>query len=121
MSKEDERAYKAVNGEMTDRLLALASQVAAEAVQRGVSYRLACHAVKVALYQGLFSAALRELKNKKIMPSNLKMEDAFASGEHHELVVHEMLQLAVAHLEVADSRSVWRMNIVKRKRTSSDP
>ena len=120
MKKDEERDYRDVCCEMTDQVLALASRVAANAVQRGISYRLACHAVKVALYQGLFSATLRQMKNDKGVPSSLKMEDAFVDPDHHEQVAHEVVKLMFDHLQVVDRRFVWGMNIVKRKRTAKD-
>ena len=120
MTKAEEREYHAVCAEMTDKTLMLASQIAANAVKRGVPYRLACHAVKVALYQGLFSATLRQMKNDKGVPSSLKMEDAFTDPDHHEQVAHEVVKLMFDHLQVVDRRFVWGMNIVKRKRTAKD-
>ena len=121
MKQKEENDYRDVCCEMTDQVMALASRVAANAVNRGVSYRLAFHAVKVAIYQGLFGATLRQMKNDKTMPSSLKMEDAFVSAMHHESVSHEIVKLIFDHLQVVDRRFVWAMNIVKRKRASTDP
>lgn len=121
MKKEEERDYRDVCVEMTDQVLALASRVAAKAVERKVSYRLACNAVQVALYQGLFAATLRKMKNNREVPSNLKMEEAFVSADHHEAVAHEIVKVIFDHLQVVDRRFVWAMNIVKRKRTEADP
>lgn len=121
MNKAEDRDYRDVCCEMTDQVMALASRVAANAVNRGVSYRLACHAVKVALYQGLFGATLRQMKNDKKMPSSLRMEEAFTASDHHELVAHEVVKLMFDHLQVVDRRFIWAMNIAKRKRTKNDP
>lgn len=121
MTKEEERNYRDVCCEMTDQVMALASRVAANAVKRGVSYRLACHAVKVAIYQGLFGATLRQMKNDKDMPSSLMMEEAFVTPAHHESVAHELVKLIFDHLQVVDRRFIWTMNIAKRKRTKNDP
>jgi hypothetical protein len=115
MTKSEEKAYRDVCTEMTDRTMMLASQVAADAVKRGVSYRLACHAVKVALYQGLFGSVLRNMKNDGLAPQMLKMEDAFISADEHEKVAHEVVKLIFDHLQVVDRRYIWGMNIVKRK------
>lgn len=115
MTKSEERDYKDVCAEMTDRTMALASLVAGQAVKRGVSYRLACHAVKVALFQGLFSATLRGMKNDHKMPSGLKMEEAFVTPLHHESVAHEIIKTVFDHLQVVDRRYIWAMNIAKRK------
>jgi hypothetical protein len=115
MSKSEERDYKTVCAEMTDQTLALASRVAAQAVQRGVPYRLACHAIKVALYQGVFSATLRGMKNESDMPQSLKMEEAFVTPSHHEYVAHEIIKMIFDHLRMVDRRYIWAMNIVKRK------
>lgn len=115
MNKSEEKAYRDVCERMTDKTLMLASQVAADAVKGGVPYRLACHAVKVALYQGLFSSVLRNMKNDGTVPSDLKMEAAFVSNQHHEQVAHEIVKLIFDHLQVVDRRYVWAMNIVKRK------
>ena len=115
MTKPEEREYHAVCAEMTDKTLMLASQVAADAVKRGVPYRLACHAVKVALYQGLFSSVLRGMKNDHQMPSDLKLEEAFISSTDHEKVAHEIVKVIFDHLQVVDRRYIWAMNIVKRK------
>ena len=120
MKKEEERQYRDVCGEMVDQVLALASRVAGNAVNRGVSYRLACHAVQVALYQGLFGATLRQMKNDQKLPSALKMEDAYVSSKHHEAVAHQIIKTVFDHLQVADQRSVWRMNILKREKTQND-
>ena len=120
MDEKEEREYRDVCCEMTDQVLALASRVAANAVNRGISYRLACHAVKVAIYQGLFSATLRQMKNDKDMPSALKMEEAFVTPTHHESVAHEVVKLIFDHLQVVDRRFVWGMNIVKRQRNQND-
>jgi len=114
MNKSDDEAYREVCEEMTDQTLALASRVAANAVKRGVSYRLACHAVKVALYQGLFGSVLRSMKNDGKIPSGLPMETAFTSPKNHESVAHEMVKLIFDHLQVVDRRYVWAMNIMKR-------
>lgn len=115
MTKAEEKVYREVCEVMTDRTMMLASQVAADAVKRGVPYRLACHAVKVALYQGLFGSVLRNMKNDGLAPSDLKMEAAFVSAESHEQVAHEIVKLIFDHLQVVDRRYVWAMNIVKRK------
>lgn len=115
MTKSEEREYRNVCSEMTDRTLMLASEVAAQAVQRGVPYRLACHAIKVALYQGVFSATLRGMKNESEMPQDLKMEDAFVTPSRHEPVAHEIVKMIFDHLRIVDRRYVWAMNIVKRK------
>lgn len=115
MTKSEEREYKRVCAEMTDRTLTLASEVAAQAVQRGVPYRLACHAIKVALYQGVFGATLRGMKNDNDMPQNLKMEEAFVTPTHHESVAHEIVKMLFDHLRMVDRRYIWAMNIVKRK------
>ena len=115
MTKSEEREYKSVCAQMTDRTLMLASEVAAQAVQRGVPYRLACHAIKVALYQGVFSATLRGMKNDNEIPQSLKMEEAFIAPAHHELVAHEIVKMIFDHLRMVDRRYVWAMNIVKRK------
>jgi hypothetical protein len=115
MTKSEEREYKNVCSQMTDRTLMLASEIAAQAVKRGVPYRLACHAIKVALYQGVFSATLRGMKNGNEMPQNLKMEDAFITPDRHEVVAHEIVKMIFDHLRAVDRRYVWAMNIVKRK------
>ncbi len=115
MTKTEERDYKSVCAEMTDRTLMLASEVAAQAVQRGVPYRLACHAIKVALYQGVFSATLRGMKNDNVIPQNLKMEEAFIAPDRHEAVAHEIVKMIFDHLRMVDRRYIWAMNIVKRK------
>jgi len=120
MTKTEEKAYREVCETMADRTLMLASQVAADAVKRGVPYRLACHAVKVALYQGLFGSVLRNMKNDGLMPSDLKMESAFVSSREHEQVAHEIVKLIFDHLQVSDRRYVWAMNIVKRKAKLED-
>lgn len=120
MNEVEEKAYREVCEAMTDRTMMLASQVAADAVKRGVPYRLACHAVKVALYQGLFGSVLRNMKNDGIVRQNLKMEAAFVSSEEHELVAHEIVKLIFDHLQVVDRRYVWAMNIVKRKVKSGE-
>lgn len=112
--ESEARDYRDVCCEMTDQVLALASRVAASAVQRGISYRLACHAVKVALYQGLFSATLRQMKNDKAMPSAMKMEEAYVSPKDHEAVAHEVIKVVFDHLQVVDQRHIWAMNIMKR-------
>jgi len=115
MNKSEEDAYRIVCEEMTDRTMALASLVAANAVKRGVPYRLACHAVKVALYQGLFGSVLRGMKNEGLAPSSLRFEVAFVNSNEHEQVAHEIIKLTFAHLEVTDRRHIWRMNIMKTK------
>lgn len=115
MTKLEERDYKSVCAEMTNRTLMLASEVAAQAVQRGIPYRLACHAIKVALYQGVFSATLRGMKNENGMPQSLKMEEAFVTSSHHEPVAHEIVKMVFDHLRAVDRRYIWAMNIVKRK------
>lgn len=115
MTRSEEKAYREVCETMTDRTMMLASQIAADAVKRGVPYRLACHAVKVALYQGLFGSVLRNMKNDGLAPQALKMEDAFVSAEEHEKVAHETIKLIFDHLQVVDKRYIWGMNIVKRK------
>lgn len=117
---KDERDYRDVCAEMIDRTLALASLVAANAVKRGVSYRLAHHAVKAALYQGLFGVALRGMKNEKEMPSSLRMEEAFVTPSHHEAVAHEIVKIVFSNLQVSDPRFVWAMNIVKRKKRAPE-
>lgn len=115
MNKTEEKDYRDVCMEMTDQTLALASRIAANAVKRGISYRLACHAVKVALYQGLFGSVLRSMKNDGQLPSALKLEDAFTRSEHHEPVAHEIVKLIFDHLQVVDQRYIWAMNIVKKE------
>jgi hypothetical protein len=115
MTKSEEKAYRDVCANMTDRTMMLASQVAADAVKRGVPYRLACHAVKVALYQGFFGSVLRNMKNDGLAASDLKMEAAFVSAEEHERVAHEIVKLIFDHLQVVDRRYIWSMNIAKRK------
>jgi len=120
MTKE-EKDYRDICCDMTDQVFALASRVAALAVKRGVPYRLACHAVKVALYQGLFGAVLLDMKNNKRAPSNLKMEEAFVNVSRHEDVANEIFKLAFDHLQTTDRRFVWRMNTMKRKRLPEDP
>lgn len=119
--KEEQGDYREVCEEMTDQTMALASRVAANAVNRGVPYRLACHAVKVAIYQGLFGATLRQMKNDKQLPSALQLEEAFRTPAHHEAVAHEVVKLVFDHLQVVDPRFVWAMNTVKRSRTKNDP
>ena len=116
----NERDYQDVCAEMIDQTLALASRVAANAVKRGIPYRMACHAVQVAIYQGLFSATLRTMKNERNMPSSLKMEEAFVTPTHHESVAHDVVKVIFDHLQVVDRRFIWAMNIVKRKRTAQD-
>lgn len=116
MTKDEDRQYREVFVEMADKTLALASLVAANAVKRGVSYRLACHAIKVALYQGLFAATLRELKNERKLPTSLSLDHAYTHADTHEPVAHEMLSLIVTSLECADRRQTWRANIVRRPR-----
>lgn len=118
MMDHDQKNYEDVCSEMADQTLALASRVAAGAVKRGISYRLACHAVQVALYQGVFGATLRQMKNDRDMPSSLSMEEAFAAPSHHESVAHEIGRLILDHLKVVDHRYVWAMNIVKMKARS---
>lgn len=120
MKKDEERDYREVCCEMTDQVLALASRVAGNAVKRKVSYRLACHAVKVAIYQGLFGAVLRQMKNDGKMPSALRMEDAFTSNEHHETVAYEIVKLIFDHLQMVDQRYIWSMNIMKRSRKKDE-
>lgn len=117
---KDERDYRDVCAEMTDRTLALASLVAANSVKRGVSYRLAYHAVRAALYQGLFGITLRGMKNDREMPSSLQMEEAFVTPSHHEAVAHEIVKVVFSNLKTVDPRFVWAMNIVKRKKRASE-
>lgn len=121
MTSKDQKDYRDVCSEMTDQLFALASRVAARAVQRGVPYRLACHAVKVGLYQGLFGAVLQDMKNNKRAPSNLKMEEAYVNIGRHEEVAHEIFKLTIDHLEATDRRFVWRLNTMKRNRRPGEP
>jgi hypothetical protein len=115
MSKKDEQEYRDVCLEMSDQTLALASRVIARAVQRGVSYRLACHAVKVAMYQGLFGSVLQAMKNDTEMPSNLKIDKAFSTSKDHEQVAMSMVKLIFDHLQVLDQKHVWRLNIARRE------
>lgn len=115
MNKSEEKAYRDVCATMTDKTFMLASQISADAVKRGVPYRLACHAVKVALYQGLFGSVLRSMKNDGTMASSLAMEKAFTNCADHELVAHEIVKLIFDHLQVVDQRYIWVMNIAKRR------
>jgi hypothetical protein len=73
------------------------------------------------MYQGIFGAVLQEMKNAKMMPSNLKMDEAFVNaGPHHDVAV-EVIKTTIDHLQAADRRFVWRVNTLKRKRIPSDP
>lgn len=118
MTKKEESQYRDVLLQMTDRTLALASQVAADAVKNGIPYRLAHHAVTASLYQGLFGATLRGMKNDGLFASSVKMEDAFISTKEHEQVAHKIIEMIFDHLRATDKRFVWAINTVRREVTS---
>lgn len=116
MDDKDERGFRNVCFEMSNRTIALASQIIGEAVAKGVKYKLACNAIKMAMYQGMFSAVLNELKMESKIASDLRVEDAISSPKEHETVAHEIVRLTVDHLRVVDNRYVWSVNIAKRNK-----
>jgi hypothetical protein len=115
MPSKSEQEYKRVFHEMADQTIFLASQIIADAVKRGVPYKLACHAVKVAAYQGLFATVLQSMKCDGKIRSNLKIDEAFGSTEDHRDVCYEVVQLMFDHLQVLDKRHIWCVNVARRK------
>jgi dipeptide/tripeptide permease len=113
--KKHERDYKDVAVEMSSRTMMLASQVVGEAVKRGVNYKVACQAAKVGLYQGLFAAVLRGMKNDGLAASAVNADQAFTDLHGHEQVALQTVYLIFDHLQVLDRRHVWRLNIVRRE------
>lgn len=112
---ENEQEYKRIFLEMSDQAIMLAAQIVAKAVQRKVPYKIACHAVKVAAYQGLFATVLQSMKCDGTIRSNLKVDEAFGSVEDHQAVCYEAIQLMFDHLQVLDKRHIWSVNIARRR------
>jgi hypothetical protein len=114
MPTENEREYKRIFTEMADQTIMLAAQIVAKAVQRKVPYKLACHAVKVAAYQGLFATTLQSMKCDGTIRSNITIDEAFGSIEDHRNVCYEVVQLMFDNLQVLDNRYVWSVNVARR-------
>lgn len=116
MTKDEERQYQDIHGQVLNSLFSKSSVVAGEAVKRGVKYRVACEAIYSAHYQGLFGSALKALQNDGKVATGLTVGDAWNHRAVHELVVHEIIRKAFVHLDILDPRSVWSINILKQKK-----
>ncbi len=116
MNKEEERQYREIHQQVSDSLFMRAATVAGEAVKRGIRYRVACEAIYAAHYQGLFGAALKTLQNEGKVANGMTVNDAWVHREVHELVVHEIMGKAFGYLDTLDSRYVWSLNVLKKKR-----
>jgi hypothetical protein len=115
MANKKEQEYARVFREMADQAIFLASRIVGDAVKRGTPYLLACHAVKVAAYQGLFATVLQSMKCDGKIRSNLKINEAFGSVEDHRDVCYEVIQLMFDHLQVLDRRHIWSVNVARRQ------